>query len=600
MSTSPSHLTSDRSGSLTAFYHCILERDETTWAGDSETVLGYATGELPRTGTGRLALIHPDDRAAVEAALAGCCAGGRVQRLRYRARAQDGAWRPLVEEATSLSDGVLLGAVRPVDASIQDRLRFFDLGLDLFCVLSLDGVFLRINDHFGTLLGYLDKALLGRPFLALVHHDDRQTATFALDKLSRGASVGPFRTRYRGSRGAYHWIEWTAHSFAAEGKIFVLGRDIQETVEMEQELLARERREHDILNNTSAVVYVKGRDGRYQFVNQRFALLFEVDRGSVLGKTDQEVFPRETAEMFQKNDRHVLETRQTLTIQEVVPHDDGPHTYVSVKFPLLDGGGRVAAVAGISTDITDQLRAREADNQMHFARLFQQTLYPASAPDVPGLDIVGGALPVAQVCGDYYDYIRRQTGELVLAVGDVSGHGYGPALQMVEVRAVLRMLLRGNTDLETAARELNRLLCEDLPPSSFVSLFLAELDADRRHLCYIGAGHQAFLLPAAGGIEVLESTAHLMGIDEDATFEPAGPIPLELGDVLLVFTDGLTEVMNMAGDQFGGRRLGHAVRAHCHESAEGILRGLFAAVFAFGAGRTIQDDMTAIVAKVVE
>lgn len=481
--------------------------------------------------------------------------------------------------------------------AIRDRVRFFDLSLDLFCIASLEGYFLRVNGNFTRLFGFPEEVLLARPFVEFVHPDDQAATRAEVAQLAQGHPSISFRLRSLDSRLGYRWIEWTARSFPEEGRIFAVGRDIGVELAMERELLARERREQAILNNTVAVVYVKGPDGRYQFVNQRFATLFDLDRAGILGRTDLEIFPADIAAVFQANDRQVIETRETLTLQEVAPHDDGPHTYVSVKFPLLDGEGQVAAVAGISTDITDQLRTREADEQMRFAHLFQQKLYPAVAPDRPGLDVAGGALPVAQVCGDYYDYIERD-GTLVIAVGDVSGHGFGPALQMVEVRAILRMLLRGATPLQTAAEELNRLLCLDLPPSSFLSLFVADLDSAHR-LRYIGAGHHGLLFHANGPAEMLMSTSVLMGIDDTATFAPAESLQLVPGDLLLIYTDGLSDVENAAEERFGNARVIDVVNAHRTEDAEGILRYLFSAVFAFSDGRPVEDDMTAVAVRVV-
>src|SRR5262249_29761579 len=147
----------------TAFYHCILDRDEIVWAGDCAAVVGFAPAAMPRTATVWEARVHPDDRAARATALAACLAGGGVVRLGYRVQDPDGDYRPLQEEVASPVGGVLLGTVRADDASC-DPLRFFALGLDLFCVTSLDGVFALVNPHFATLLGYLEKALLGRSF----------------------------------------------------------------------------------------------------------------------------------------------------------------------------------------------------------------------------------------------------------------------------------------------------------------------------------------------------------------------------------------------------------------------------------------------------
>ncbi|MCH8117011.1 MAG: PAS domain-containing protein, partial [Proteobacteria bacterium] len=113
------------------------------------------------------------------------------------------------------------------------------------------------------------------------------------------------------------------------------------------------------LDETTAVVYLKDRQGRYLLINRQFEELFHVSKAEVVGKTDQDLFPVEVARAFRKNDLRVIETQMPVQFDEVAPHDDGPHDYVSVKFPLHDAGGELYAVCGISTDITQRKRAIE-------------------------------------------------------------------------------------------------------------------------------------------------------------------------------------------------------------------------------------------------
>lgn len=115
-----------------------------------------------------------------------------------------------------------------------------------------------------------------------------------------------------------------------------------------------------ITDNTAAVIYVKDLQGRYLMVNQRYSELFHISREGVVGKTDHDLFPREMADAFRAMDQRVIGAGHPLTEEEVAPHDDGPHTYVSVKCPLRDQHGQVCGVFGISTDITDRKRAEEA------------------------------------------------------------------------------------------------------------------------------------------------------------------------------------------------------------------------------------------------
>jgi PAS domain S-box-containing protein len=114
-----------------------------------------------------------------------------------------------------------------------------------------------------------------------------------------------------------------------------------------------------LVDNSTAVVYVKDLHGRYLLVNRRFEDLFHVTREAVVGKTDFDLFPRERAEAFRAFDRQVLAAGVALESEEVAPHDDGPHTYISIKCPLRDREGHAFAVCGISTDITERKRAED-------------------------------------------------------------------------------------------------------------------------------------------------------------------------------------------------------------------------------------------------
>ena len=136
------------------------------------------------------------------------------------------------------------------------------------------------------------------------------------------------------------------------------GVEAQRTLAVDA-LRQSEVRLQSILDETTAVVYLKDRQGRYLLVNRQFEELFHVSKAEVVGKTDLDIFPAEVAREFRKNDLHVLETQVPVQFDEIAPHDDGIHDYISVKFPLRDASGEVYAVCGISTDITQHKRALE-------------------------------------------------------------------------------------------------------------------------------------------------------------------------------------------------------------------------------------------------
>ncbi len=125
-----------------------------------------------------------------------------------------------------------------------------------------------------------------------------------------------------------------------------------------------EQRLQGILDNSAALIWVKDLQGRYELVNRRYAELFHVEAGKAVGMTDYDLFPAELADRFLANDRAVLDSGKPLAIEEHAPHPDGIHTYISVKFPLMGPDGRVAAVCGIATDITDRKRLETAGQQL--------------------------------------------------------------------------------------------------------------------------------------------------------------------------------------------------------------------------------------------
>ncbi|UCD24200.1 MAG: PAS domain-containing protein [Gemmatimonadota bacterium] len=124
----------------------------------------------------------------------------------------------------------------------------------------------------------------------------------------------------------------------------------------EVELATSEIRLQSIVDNTTSVIYLKDLEGYYFTINRQYERLFHVTRQEILGRTDYEIFPKAVADVLHENDKRVIEAREPIEFEEVVPQDDGLHTYISIKFPLRDTAGTIYAVCGISTDITERKR----------------------------------------------------------------------------------------------------------------------------------------------------------------------------------------------------------------------------------------------------
>lgn len=485
--------------------------------------------------------------------------------------------------------------------SAESRLdQFFKLSRDIFCIASLDGYLLVMNPAHGELLGYTDEEFKSRTFYSFFHPDDVSAAVAQVERLSGGHEVVNFRCRSRAKDGTDYWIEWNARAVPDENKIYAVGRNITERLRSENELKYRENRERSLLDHTPAIISIKDTMGRYEFVNDKHAALISGNAANAVGRTARDFFSAADADRIAERERQILRTGEVVTMEDILRQSDGDHTYVSVNFPLFDPNGNVSATASISTDVTEQLQSQEREREVQTARAFQQQLYPRGGLSLVGVDVAGWARPATGLCGDYYDYIQVGPQQLKIGIGDVSGHGIGPALQMLNVSCTVRTMAKINCSLSTIIGELNRDLCETLPVGSFVSMFLAEIDLMTRQLSYLGAGHESILVRSDGTVHQLKSTHLLLGVDPSIEFSEVVSVPVQLGDVLLLLTDGLTEAMNAKRELFGNDRLIEVLRHQRRNSAREIIDGIFHAIDDFAGTKLHKDDLTAVAIKITE
>jgi serine phosphatase RsbU (regulator of sigma subunit) len=244
--------------------------------------------------------------------------------------------------------------------------------------------------------------------------------------------------------------------------------------------------------------------------------------------------------------------------------------------------------------------AERVRQEIRIAREVQQKLFPAAHLPLAGFDISGACYPAEATGGDYFDYIPLRDGSLGIVVGDVCGHGHGPALLMAETRAYLRAFLTTHADVTEIVQLLNRALASDTPEGRFVTLLFAGLDPRTNSLVYASAGHATcYVLDRSGGVKTtLESTGMPLGIVEENEVAAAPPLILEPGDIVLLITDGIVEAHSTDDELFGVQRMLDFVQANNSRSAREIVDGLFAAVRGFCGAKAPLDDMTAIVGKV--
>jgi DNA-binding NarL/FixJ family response regulator len=262
--------------------------------------------------------------------------------------------------------------------------------------------------------------------------------------------------------------------------------------------------------------------------------------------------------------------------------------------PLLDAGGSIIGTIGVSLDVSTQKRMQD---ELDAARHVQQALFPRESPDVPGFDIAGAVYAAEETAGDYFDFIPMENGCWGTVVGDVTGHGLGPALLMAELRAYLRAVATTRPHSGEILMLANRFLSGDLEEHRFVTLFFARVDPADSSFTFASAGHNGYLLKANGETETLKSTGLPLGLIPDTIINTSFRVALEPGDVLFVPTDGFQEAHTESNELFGLQRTLEFVNDRRDMAGAQIIEELRSEVCDFVGSRDIADDMSAIIVR---
>ena len=248
--------------------------------------------------------------------------------------------------------------------------------------------------------------------------------------------------------------------------------------------------------------------------------------------------------------------------------------------------------------LAEKLEAeRRATQELEIAKQVQARLFPQIRPQLKTVDYAGTCLQARQVGGDYFDFLNLGPQRLGLIIGDVSGKGIAAALLMANLQASLRSQLSLAFDQPQALlRSVNRLFYDNTGESAYASLLFAEYDDATQRLRYANCGHlSGLLLRRDGDLERLESNSTLLGMfrEWDCSMQEQELFP---GDVLALYTDGVTEAMNDRGEEFGERLLVEALRQYRELPCQALLAAIVDGVQRFGS-REQYDDITVIVAK---
>jgi serine phosphatase RsbU (regulator of sigma subunit)/pSer/pThr/pTyr-binding forkhead associated (FHA) protein len=273
-------------------------------------------------------------------------------------------------------------------------------------------------------------------------------------------------------------------------------------------------------------------------------------------------------------------------------------TFTEEHLNILTTLASVASIRVENASLLDERLIRERmERELELATEIQQRFQPSAPPIVTGYEFQGISFSCYEIGGDYYDFVPRHDGKMLVALGDVSGKGTAAALLMSSVHAAIHAQVAAKTVLDEAISSVNRYLAENTPANRFVTLFAGELDPANGRFKYINAGHNPPLIAKHdGSVQQLSSGGLPLGIIADTEFE-TGEITLEPGESLVIYSDGVNEANNLAGDEFGMDRLIQVVGNNLQASASGMRDKIESALSEFTQTAPANDDITLVIVK---
>jgi sigma-B regulation protein RsbU (phosphoserine phosphatase) len=301
--------------------------------------------------------------------------------------------------------------------------------------------------------------------------------------------------------------------------------------------------------------------------------------------------------------RSVLAVPLSVSDAEVfgIIYADSPTSEATFSEEHLNILTTLASVASIRVEnarlLEERFERERMERELELATEIQQTFQPSAPPVMENYEFQGISFSCYEIGGDYYDFIATADGKMMIALGDVSGKGTAAALLMSSLHAAIHSQVTAKTSLRDMVTSVNQYLAANTPTNRFVTLFIAELDPNEGILRYINAGHNPPIMGRADGkVEQLDSGGFPLGILPQAEYE-LGQVSLFPGDALVIYSDGVSEANNIAGDEFGMERLTDVVSKNIKSSAAGLRDKVESALSAFTQTAPANDDITLVIVK---
>jgi len=249
----------------------------------------------------------------------------------------------------------------------------------------------------------------------------------------------------------------------------------------------------------------------------------------------------------------------------------------------------------------EAVEKQKMENELNIAREIQKGLLPRSLPKIPGLDLAALNISSKQVGGDYYDVVVLEGGRCVIAIGDVSGKGAPASLLMANVQATIRTLVHFDLPLSEMTSRVNRLICDNTGSDKFITFCWGIFDPVTKMFRYVNAGHNyPFVVRKNKSIERLKEGGIILGVTREAAPYIEGDVQLFPGDVVVMFTDGISEAMNVEGVDYTEEKVEEFLRTIGPLTAQRTLDEIQNEIARYTSGAPQSDDITLVVMKCVE
>ena len=485
----------------------------------------------------------------------------------------------------------------------------FDQAFQLMGLLDPDGTLIRINRTASRSIGGKEFEVIGKPFWETPWWTHIPAQQRRLREAIRAAAGGKF-IRFDVTHRVNDKIVYVDFSLKPvrdqRGNVVLLvaeGRDITERKLAEEKNL----RLAAVVECSDDAVIGKTADGIITSWNRGAEKIFGYSEDEVLGRHVTMLVPPE-------NHERVLHVQERVKLGDHIEHfenvsrrKDGTLIDMSLTYsPIRDPQGKVIAISTIGRDITEQKKAAAilVDNakikrELEIAKEIQQSLLPICPRELPGLFTACRCVPATHVGGDYYDFFSLEAGIVDVVIADVTGHSVGSALLMAMTRSVLHAKVSAGRSPGKLLAAVNDLLYDDLSRAELqISMFYARLDTGSRTLAYASAGHNPpFLFSSRESqFRALDADGLLLGIKKKVFFEEI-VTPLEAGDILILYTDGVTEAENAQGEPFGAGRLCEVIAERCAGHPQEIMAAIFSELTAFAGPKPLLDDVAMTIYK---